>query len=115
MTNCYKKIQKGCVGRLKWKDEKFDIGLCACVMQLKEGISRDSKVVESVPDTGVNQVLELIESHEGVVKGGPSAIVGVDCTDSDAVVCSEKVNYGVDRTDKSIDQNNLTQHIINYC
>ena len=54
-------------------------------MQLKEGIGRDSKVV----DTGVNQVLELIESQEGVVKGGPSAIVGVDCTDSDTVVCGD--------------------------
>lgn len=62
-------------------------------MQLKEG--RDSKVVESMPDTGVNQVLELIESQEGVVKGGPSAIVGVQCTDSDAVLCSDKVNYGL--------------------
>lgn len=63
-------------------------------MQLKEGVGRDGKIVrqelctgmESVPDTGVNQVFELIESQEGVVKGGPSAIVGVDCTDGDAVV-----------------------------
>jgi hypothetical protein len=44
-------------------------------------------------------------------KGGPSAIVRVDCTDSDTV-CGDRVNCGVDNTDKCIDHNNLTQQMI---
>jgi hypothetical protein len=63
-----------------------------------------------VPDTGVNKVLQL-ESQEGVVKHGPNSIVGDDCTDSDTVVWGDRVNCGVDRTDKGIDLNN--KQIIN--
>ena len=120
MANGYKKHNAFFFRRLKWlwKDENGYIGLCARVMQLKEGENGDSKVVrqelrtvvESVPDTGVNKMLQL-ESQEGVVKHGPNAIVGDDCTDSDTVVWGDRVNCGVDHTDKGIDLNN--KQIIN--